>query len=89
MRDDLPTDPVERLKMAAAGRRDYAKDVTWAKDKDYLENEARMLSWAIDIIQNDAALEMAVHSGFIWPPEKRLALLLEASERLRKAAEDA
>lgn len=88
MRDDLPTDPVERLKMAAAGRRDYICEGMSLKERTVLEENARMFEWAIEIIQSDTALEMAVHSGFVWPPEKRKALLLQASERLKKAAEE-
>lgn len=55
----FPTDPAERLRLAAAGRRRYTDNAP-AERIDTLNEEARVLDWAARIVADDSTLAIAI-----------------------------
>lgn len=58
---DLPTDPAERLRLAAAGRREYARCANEA-DRVILEAQAAAYETAARILTDDTLLELVIPS---------------------------
>jgi hypothetical protein len=67
---DLPTDPAERLRLAAAGRREYAKGAPDA-ERAVLLSQANIYESAARIVTDDIALQLAIPSWAIDVPAVR------------------
>lgn len=58
----LPTDPADRLRMAAAGRRVYAASCPDERDREIIEAQAAAYETAAKIITDDVLLELIIPS---------------------------